>query len=446
MYKFSILVLAALLAPAAAFADGGRVSLKEAITLALERNHLLKAAVFDHSAAEHGVAVNRSRYLPQIRLDETLSASNSPTRVFMMKLDEGRFTQNDFLINNLNDPASRMDFQTSFTLDQTLFDYNLVAGVEMAEKEAAARGFGLERRREDTALAVYSGYLEVQKARAFLDVAKQAVKDALEHERLARVRNNAGTGLKSDELRARTFCAEMEQQNISAKNAWALARLRLARVTGGKPGESLDISEEERAPVHIPGSDDLARSALENRKDLKEAGAILAKADAGVKAARGGYLPTLHATLAYQMNSHDIPAGRDNDAWMAGVNLRWEIFDGLRRRSEVARATAMRGSAAEHAEDYRSEVLLQVSEQSLKREEAAGRLEVARRTVQDAEEGVRLIGKRFDNSISTMVELLDAQAALNRSRALLVESESDFALATARLFNAAGILLREVMK
>ena len=43
---------------------------------------------------------------------------------------------------------------------------------------------------------------------------------------------------------------------------------------------------------------------------------------------------------------------------------------------------------------------------------------------------MRLIGKRFENSLATMVELLDAETALNRSRALLVENESNYALAT----------------
>ena len=446
MKSLSVLVFATLLVPTAALAEGGKVSLKEAIQLALEKNHLLKAAAFERSAAQRGVSVSRSRYFPQVRLDEEMSASNSPTRVFMMKLDEGRFSQNDFLIGNLNHPSTHADFRTSFTIDQPLFDFSIGRGVEMAEKEDAARAFGLEKRREDTAFTVYHGYLAVQKAKAFLGVAEQAVADAREHERLARARGEAGTGLKSDELRARTYLSEMEQQNISAKNMWALAKLSLARATGGEPGDSLDTREEARELGMVPDSSVLARLALENRPDLKEAGTVLEKADIGLKAARGACLPTLRATAAYQMNDRDIPFGRDNDAWLVGVNLRWEIFDGMRRGSEIGRARALRNSAAEYAEDSRSEVLLQVSEQSLRREEAAARLEVARHAVRDAEEGVRLIGRRFENSLATMVELLDAQTALNRSRALLIENESDFALATARLYHAAGIFLREVMK
>ena len=80
------------------------------------------------------------------------------------------------------------------------------------------------------------------------------------------------------------------------------------------------------------------------------------------------------------------------------------------------------------------------------REEAVKRLEVARHALVDAEESVRLISRRFENSLMTMVELMDAQTTLNRARAQLVENESSYALATARLFHAAGIFLKEVYK
>ena len=425
-------------------ADTGSVTLRDAITRALEKNHLLKSAAFQRSAAGWDRSASRSRYFPRIRLDETLSVSNSPASVFTMKLNEGRFAQQDFDVSNLNHPAHHSDFQTAFTIEQPLFDVSIGRGVELADKEDAVQGAVLERRRQEVAFAVYNSFLGVQKARSFQEVAEQAVADASEHKRLARVRNDAGVGLKSDELRASTFLAEMEQQLISARNALALARLRLAEVTGGEPGDSLDAAEEILPPTSVPGGNELARLALENRPDLKEAAIGVDKADAGVRLASGSYLPTVYASAGYQTNDRDIPFGRDNDAWTAGVNVHWEIFDGMRRRNEVGKARELRNSAAEYLESYRREVLLQVTESGLNRDEAAKRLEVARHAVQDAEEGVRLVRKRFEGSLATMVELLDAETALTRSRALVTESESDLALATARLYLAAGILLKEV--
>ncbi len=446
MKTLLIFAVAVLTMPSAAGAGTGAVSVGEAINLALQRNHLLKAAFHERDAAKEDLAISRSRYLPRIYLDENAAASNAPTRTFMMKLDEGRFTQNDFQVDNLNHPKTRADFRTALTLEQPLFDFSIGRGVEMAEKEDVARGFALEQRRQDVAFRVYKAYLDVQKAKANVSATEQAVKDAGEHLRLARLRNQAGLGLMSDELRARTYLSEAEQRKITAGNDLLLAKMRLAQATGGAAGTELDIREDIAAPALAHSAADLVHLAMENRQDLKEAETGVAKADAGVRMARSTYLPTVYATATYQMNDRDIPFGRDNDSWIVGANLRWELFDGLRRSGEVGKARALRQSAAEYLENYRKEVALQVEESYLRREEAVKRLEVARDSVQDSAEGVRLISRRFENALATMSELLDAQTAVDRARAELIENQSNCALATARLYSAAGIFLKEVVK
>ncbi len=432
--------------PALLCASEGSVTLREAIRLSLERNNLLQAARHRKDAAEHGVAVGRSRYFPRIFFDETFSASNAPTRVFMMKLDQGRFSQNDFLINNLNHPSSTSDFRTAFTLEQPLFDPGITYGTALAEKEAEEQGLAFDRRREEVVFAVFTSYLEVQRARAMLSATEEAVRDAREHRRLARARNANGMGLKSDELRAGTFLAEMEQQHITARNNAVLAGMRLALAAGGRAGESLDIAEPLALPSLETGSEDLTALALQNRKDLKEAEKAAEKAGIGVKLAGSAFLPTLYGSAGYQMNDRDVPFSRDNDSWIAGANLRWELFDGMRRFDERARARSLEHSAREYLEYHQREVVFQVKESLLRREEAEKRLAIARSSLRDAEEGVRLVTKRFANSLSTLVDVLDAQTALNRARASVVEHETGYALATARVWYSAGIFLREVMK
>jgi outer membrane protein TolC len=146
------------------------------------------------------------------------------------------------------------------------------------------------------------------------------------------------------------------------------------------------------------------------------------------------------------MNDRNTPFGRDNDSWIIGANLRWELFDGMRRVSDRARAKALRDSAKEYLEQQRREVTFQVRESLLRMDETAKRLEVARASCLNADEGLRLIEKRFANSLAAIVEVLDAQTALNRARANLVETETDYALARARVLHTAGIFLEEVMK
>ena len=449
MKRAVVLAWLAMALPTVGWAANGQVTVREAVTRALEHNHLLKAAEYERRAAGKDVAISRSRYFPRIYLNETLAASNSPTAVFMMKLNQGRFTQDNFdfpNLNHLNHPGHYNDFQTAFTLEQPLLDFSIGSGLDIARKEEDARGFALEKRRQEVTFQVYQTYLEVQKARAYLKTADQAVLDAREHQRLATVRNEAGVGLRSDELRARTYLSEMEQQEITAGNNLLLAKLRLGQAMGSDDGQSYDIAEDVQPWQPPVDTNRMISLALENRQDMKEIEAGVEKAGAGVGLARKAYLPTVYGSATYQQNDRDIPFGRDNDAWVVAANLRWEMFDGLRRNSEVGKARLQQQAAAEYLESYRSEVVLQVKEASMRREEAGKRLEVARHGLLAAEEVVRLVGRRFENSISTMTELLDAQTALNQARTQMVENESNYALATARLYQAAGIFLKEVVK
>lgn len=446
MKKMACVIFLLAAFPFHAYADGARVSLREAVNLALERSHLVKAARHDKAAAEHGLSMSRSRYFPSIQLEEAFIASNSPPRVFMMKLDQGRFTQNDFLLSNLNNPDPHTDFRSAVGIEQPLLDLGIPASVTIAEKEKKARGLALEREREDVAFMVYAAYLDVQKAKAYLSIADLAVEDAREQLRLAKTRSDTGVGLKADELRARTYLSETEQRRITAANDVTIARIRLALATGGEPDAGLDTAEDVTAPQLAGDARVFLDSALARRRDLREQEARVEQADAGVAKAGSAFWPKLYAEAGYQMHDKDTPFGRENDAWHAGATLRWELFDGMRRWEDRQRAVAERGAMAERLEQYRKEVSLQVTESLLRREEAGKRLEVARHAFLDAEETMRLTAARFKNSLALMVEMLDAQTALKNARANLVQSESDHALATARVWHAAGILLEEVLK
>jgi outer membrane protein TolC len=149
---------------------------------------------------------------------------------------------------------------------------------------------------------------------------------------------------------------------------------------------------------------------------------------------------------SYQANDRDIPFGRDNDSWLVGATLRWELFDGMRRMNEVQSAQSERNAASSYLQNLRQDVAFEVREAMARRGEAEKRLEIARKALQETEEMVRLISRRFENALSTTVELLDAETALTRARAQLADNEANFALATAKVYHSSGLFRKEVMK
>ncbi len=222
--------------------------------------------------------------------------------------------------------------------------------------------------------------------------------------------------------------------------------MRLNLVVGGAQGGTLDIGDMPRLEEPSSETEQLITLAQKSRPDLKAAENAVERGELAVKQAKNAYLPTLYARGSYQLNDRDMPFGADKDSWNVGVNLRWELFDGMRRSHEKTQAEFTKRSAAEMLENERREVALQVTESVLHRQEALLRLETARSAVRDAEESRRLVTLRFGNGLSPLVEVMDAETALDRARANLVEVENASYAATAEVYFRSGVLIQEVMR
>lgn len=446
MSRLLIVCMVLAISAGAARAETLQLTLRDAISRGLENNNRIKAARFASQAARQGVTSATSRYLPVVSFEETLVASNSPITTFMMKLDEGRFTNNDFQISNLNNPSAQHDFKTALSIQQPLFVPALASMKELADKDAQKSEQDLEAARQGIAFQVFHTYLNVQRAVAQLKAADQAVADARENMRLATVRTASGVGLKSDELRSRTHLSQMEQRQITARNNVTLSRMKLAQLIGLAEDSFYEVSgllEDISVPEM---NEQVVTEALQNRVEIRQSQTDLEKSDAALRLARSEYLPTVGAFASYQLNAKDAPFASDNDAWTAGVSLKWNIFDGFRTTSERKRALSGQSAAREMLESTTKDVRYQVKESYIRRDEAAKQREVARNSVQDAEETVRLLTRRYENSLATMVELLDAQTVLNQARANLVETEAGWALAGGQVYYMSGTFVKEILK
>ncbi len=82
---------------------------------------LKAAAGMTVETAEADLAKARARFLPTVNFNETYNFSDSPTQVFMSKLNQRVFTGQDFLLNNLNNPNAYGNFRTGLVMRQPLF-------------------------------------------------------------------------------------------------------------------------------------------------------------------------------------------------------------------------------------------------------------------------------------------------------------------------------------
>ncbi|MEM2936641.1 MAG: TolC family protein, partial [Candidatus Bathyarchaeia archaeon] len=116
-----------------------RFSLKEAVRIALENNHEIRAFKSSVSAKKSDIGIARSSLLPQITLKERFVRTDNPTSVFSFKLNQERFSQSDFEIPSLNDPNPVSDFETSLSLEQPILAVRDMLGIKTAKNEFLAQ-------------------------------------------------------------------------------------------------------------------------------------------------------------------------------------------------------------------------------------------------------------------------------------------------------------------
>jgi outer membrane protein TolC len=164
-------------------------------------------------------------------------------------------------------------------------------------------------------------------------------------------------------------------------------------------------------------------------------------ASANVTLQRSDYLPTVGLAGAWQLDGQDSVLSPDNRSWKVGVGLKWNLFDGFRREAAVAKSSAESRRARAYYRGAQDQAAFQVTRSYLAVQDAGQRLEIARSAALAAEEGTRLVKARYENQLARMIDLLDAQTAVNAARADVVRAENDLRQSRAELLFASGTLL-----
>jgi outer membrane protein len=426
--------------PTSAKAQEQAFTLTDAVHYALEHNNEIRAAVSSLAAKKDDVGVARSNLLPKIFFEERAQRTNNPTYVFMSKLNQGLFTQQDFAINSLNHPDPYNDFQTQFFAEQPIFVPKAWVGMDMSKREHQAGSIDLFRKQEEIAFRVCQAWLMVHTARAQLAVTEKGVEDAREHYRIAKLRYEADLGMYADTLRASTALAESRQRKVTADKQHNLSR-RMLGLLLGLTG-SADV-EGEIPDIPLKDIEEYARSS-QGRGDIRSMELRYENAEKNISMSETEYLPYVGVGGGYQWNDPANLFGSSGDSWQVSAFLRWNLFDGAKREYERSKAKHQAKQAQEHLQGMKKAAAYGLYQAQLGLEEAKANLELAREALKTAEEGTRLVQMRYENSFSPIVDLLDAQVVLDRARVGLIARENEYRIAVLNLGWESGTILKDL--
>jgi outer membrane protein TolC len=340
-----------------------------------------------------------------------------------------------FPIPRVLGPFNYLDARVS--VSQSLFSFKDLENERAANEGLKSAQYSYKDAREIVVLAVGNSYLIAIADEARIETAQAQVTNAQALFDKAEDSQKAGLSPAIDTLRAQVELQTREQQLISARNDYAKQKLSLARIIGLPPGQEFVLTEKApyQALTPLPIEVYLQR-AYASRADYKAAQAQLRATEFSRRAATAGHYPM----LGFNANLGDIgvnPA-TSNGTWQVTGGLTIPIFAGGKTHSDVLESEAQLKQARSQLADLQSRIDYEVRASLLDLNSAAQQVEVARSSVDLAEQALEQSRDRFAAGVTDNLEVVQAQEAVAGAHESYIESLYTHNLAKVELARAIG--------
>lgn len=425
-------VLVALATPAAA------VDLMGVYELAAENDPTLQAAEHRLDAAEYGPRIARSSLLPSIGA----SASRSRGRTETIVAGDSRGT------NAIDGGNYRLE------LRQSIYDDANYGELTRSRAELAGASAEFDRVWQDFLLRVSERYFDVLTAQDSLRFARSEETALRRQYEQAEQRYEVGLSAVTDFLEARAAWDGARARVIVADNTLEDAREALREITGTGFDRFSGLADE--IPLERPqpaGSDAWVDQALQYSPEYRVQLSELDAADADIRIARAGHLPTLDLVGSVNQNRNNEFIARDpltqepignatlvQDQWQVQLVLDVPLFEGFAVQSRTRRARVNRLAAGEDLEQVQRAVIRD-TENAFRAVEAGLReVEAREQALISAESALEATNAGFEVGTRTIVDVLQSEQNFYQAQRNYSEARHQYILNRLRLRRAAGVL------
>jgi outer membrane protein TolC len=409
-----------------------RLTLQQAIDLALKQNHSLRLRSLSVEQMQSKKVEARSNYLPQIKASGSvlhltdIEGITIPAGTFGSYPSTGPVPSKPLFI----DQGAATGYTGRVALEQPLTQLFRIHQANIAAKQdVLVAKTQLDQTQDAIALQVRQLYYNIlineQKLEASQDqLAALQVKDEESRSDVAR-----GNALELSVLQSEASILQAQQESLTLRLEGSDLRRQLADTLGLPVNTPIDLDPgAAAAALNIPSRMDAVHIALDQNQDLKAARETLVKAKAGLAAAKDAYIPDVTALSHYSYQS-GVPFFVHNFGTF-GFSLNYDLFDGGRREANVREARSEVSSAEVAVGKLQSDIEVQVQGIYDRIDELKQMVDVASQAVKVRTEALRLSDRQFEQN-----------AALNSARS---EAHADLAGATASLLEAnCGLSLSE---
>ena len=335
--------------------------------------------------------------------------------------------------------------QASLVLTQPLYTGGrTLAALRAAEGIQRSSRNDLSLQKQTILTGVAAAYYGVIAAQQVVDASRDSLERMERHkqvtEREAATRKSKANA--SALLRANSLVSQSRILLVRAEDGLKIARQKLSLLT--RLPENGRYDEPAPLPVEQASLENLQRTALDNRQDLKSTQESAQIAKEFVTITRGAHYPQVYAEGGVRYQDSDPQTGLDATTYYGGIRVQVPIFEGGLMRSEVAEARSKVRQAEYATELLKRSIASEVHEAYINYRSLSAVLETATEQYQFARSNFDTIEELFADGLVPSLSLIDAQQALFIAEQQQINARFEQQLAIIKLQRAQGILGKEL--
>ncbi len=383
-----------------------RLTLDQAVGLALKQNPTAQIAILTAAQSEQEKNIARADLLPQVNA----RISDEAQKVNLRAQFGGQTPFPGF-------PKSLGPYQifsAGPSVSAPVFDLTLWQRYQAARNTANASKANSLSTREQVILLTVSQYIGTLRAVANVQASQSRVElaQALYDQAADLQKEGVGTGI--DTLRANVELQNEKQRLLEAENERETSLYGLSRLLNLDPRQKIELADSlSFFDTPQPEVDASIDAALAGRQEWKALTSQVKAAENQKRAAQDSRLPSVRFDGDYAYVGSSGNTTLPTYTYQASVNL--PLFTGGRIHAQVVSADLEIRKLAEQQADLRNQIALDVKTALLNLESARNEVQVANLGVQLSKEEVDQARDRFKAGVANNIEVIQAQDSLSRA-------------------------------
>jgi outer membrane protein len=412
---------------------GRKISLDEAIDLSIKNSKPLRAAHARVDQAAANTTISKQDQLPDLKVSGSYVRLTQPNIDMQYKSNSGgsaaapiSIDQAAYGIVNLSLPVySGMRIQY---------------GIRSSEYLEKASILDAEQEKDAAILNTINAFTNLYKARANVRVIRENLAQSKSRDvDFANLEKN-GLLARNDKLKALLQTANIELTLADVENNLKMTMVNM-NIMLGLPEETVLIPDSASLvePGGLKSLLDYEQLALQNRKDMQAIDYRKKASQVGIKSAKADYFPSLALTGGYI--AADIPGFITiTNAFTFGVGLSYNVSSLWKTNAHVTQAKAKLAEVQANEEELNDQVRRQVNQAYEAYLTATKKVDVSRISIEQGVENYKIVKNKYENSLLTVTDLLDANLLMLQGQISLELAKADVIVAYNTLLERAGML------